>query len=220
MNFKRITLLCGHYGSGKTNIAVNLALAAKDQFDKVTIADLDIVNPYYRSVDSRELLERHGIRVICSEFANTNLDVPALPQEMYALVDDKTAHAFIDVGGDDRGALALGRLRDRILSENDYDMYLVVNRFRPLTRTAQETYDVMREIETAAGIRFTGILNNSNLGAETDTDVILSSAAYAQELSVLSGLPVVAAFAERSIAQQIKQYPGELIAMDLQARPV
>lgn len=220
MQYKRITLLCGHYGSGKTNIAVNLALDAKRRYDKVTIADLDIVNPYFRSVDSRDLMEQNGIRVICSEYANTNLDAPALPQEMYALVDDKSAHVIIDVGGDDRGALALGRIRDAILAENDYEMYLVANRFRPLTRTAEETVEVMREIEAASGIRFTGILNNSNLGAETDEEVILSSVGYAEEISRLAGIPVVAAFADGEIAKKIKRYPGELIAMDLQARPV
>ncbi len=220
MDYKRITLLCGHYGSGKTNIAVNMALDAKRRYPKVTVADLDIVNPYFRSVDSRELLQQNGIRVICSEYANTNLDAPALPQEMYALVDDKSSHVVIDVGGDDRGALALGRLRDRILAENDYEMYMVVNRFRPLTATPEDAVEIMREIEDAAGIGFTGILNNSNLGAETDEVVVLSSVGYAQELSRLTGIPVVAAFADRATTEKIKDYPGELIAMDLQPRPV
>ena len=133
MNFKRVTLLSGHYGSGKTNIAVNLAFAMKKQFDKVSIADIDIVNPYFRTKDSIDELTKAGIRLICSPYANSNLDIPALPQDIYSITDDRSAMAIVDIGGDDRGALALGRWAPGILEENDYEMLLVVNRFRPLT---------------------------------------------------------------------------------------
>ena len=101
---KRITLLCGHYGSGKTNVAVNLALAATKTNEKVAVADLDIVNPYFRSKDSSADFEAAGIRLICSEYANSNVDSPALPQDMYAITHDQSLRVFIDVGGDDRGA--------------------------------------------------------------------------------------------------------------------
>ena len=121
MIYKRITLLCGHYGSGKTNIAVNMAYDLKKQNEKVLIADLDIVNPYFRTKDSAGEFEDLGIRLICSEYAGSNVDIPALPQEMYSLTDDKTVRAVIDVGGDDRGALALGRISPQIMAENDYE---------------------------------------------------------------------------------------------------
>ena len=125
MNYKRITLVCGHYGSGKTNIAVNMAFELKKQFGRVAIADLDIVNPYFRTKDSEKELKEAGIRLIVSEYANTNLDIPALPQEMYAIVDDKDLVSVVDVGGDDRGAYALGRLSPAIREENNYDMLLL-----------------------------------------------------------------------------------------------
>ena len=188
---KRITLFCGHYGSGKTNIAVNLALLAKQNYDKVAIADLDIVNPYFRTKDSSEDFEKAGIRLICSEYANSNVDIPALPQDLYAITDDKSMRVIIDVGGDDRGALALGRLTPAILAENSYEMLMVINCYRPLTRDAESTVEVMREIEAACKIPFTGLVNNSNLGRETTAEDILNSLSYAKEVSNASGLPVV-----------------------------
>ncbi|MBQ5800845.1 MAG: P-loop NTPase, partial [Clostridia bacterium] len=103
MKDKRITILSGHYGSGKTNIAVNIALDLKSRHERVAVADIDIVNPYFRTKDSEELFEKEGIRLICSAYANTNVDIPALPQEMYAVTDDKSLYAVLDVGGDERG---------------------------------------------------------------------------------------------------------------------
>ena len=106
---KRISLFAGHYGSGKTNIAVNCALRAREAGQNVTIADLDIVNPYFRTKDSEALLKRHGIGLVCSEYANTNLDIPALPKELYAILARRDSAVIMDIGGDDRGAVALGR---------------------------------------------------------------------------------------------------------------
>ena len=99
MRTKRITLFAGHYGSGKTNIAVNYALFLAKQGLRVSLGDLDIVNPYYRAKDSEKELSAAGVKVISSAYANSNVDVPAMPQEAYALTEDKTTHAVLDVGG-------------------------------------------------------------------------------------------------------------------------
>ncbi len=187
---KRITMILGHYGSGKTNIALNLAAEYKKTRERVAIADLDIVNPYFRTKDSLDFLEEKGIRLIVSEYANTNIDIPALPQDMYAVTDDKGLTCVLDIGGDDRGALVLGRLRPEILRENDYENLLVINRYRPLTADAASTVEVMREIEEASGIPFTGIINNSNIGVETTAEAVLASLPYAEEVSKLTGLPI------------------------------
>ena len=188
---KRLTILCGHYGSGKTNVAVNIATELKKSSDTVTVADLDIVNPYFRTKDSQDFFAEQGIRLICSPYANSNVDIPALPQEMYAITDDRSMTAVLDIGGDDRGALVLGRLAPKILAEGDYEMLMVINCYRPLTRDAASTLEVMGEIEYAGGIRFTGLVNNSNLGAATTPEDILASQGYAEEVSRLSGLPLV-----------------------------
>ena len=188
---KRVTLFVGHYGSGKSNIAVNYALSLKRNGYDAALADIDVVNPYFRSADSKEELEKEGIRVIALPFANTNVDLPALPSEVYGLVERRDVCAVLDVGGDDRGALALGRFVPYILEENDYEMLFVANFYRPLTRTAEEALEVMREIESAAGMQCTGIVNNSNLGAETTARDVEETVSLAAELSHLSGLPVV-----------------------------
>ena len=204
MENKRITLFAGHYGSGKTNIAVNYALYLKESSDRVSIADLDIVNPYFRTKDSEAFLESKGIHLISSEYANSNVDVPALPAEAYAIIDDESVQAVIDVGGDDRGALALGRYAPAILKQNDYEMLLVINKFRPLTPDSASTIGVMREIEAAAGMKFTGIVNNSNLGDETTAEDILGSLAYAEEIAAASGLPVKMTTVKHDLFDSVK----------------
>ena len=190
MEFKRLTLFAGHYGSGKTNIAVNYGLYLRKQGLPVTIADLDIVNPYFRTKDSAEVLEKAGIRLISSPFANSNLDVPAMPPETYALVADPTRYGVLDIGGDDRGALALGRYTPMILAENNYEMLFVINRARPLTRDVDSTLEVMAEIEAACGLPFTAIVNNTNLGKATTAQDVLDSISYAEGVSQKAGLPV------------------------------
>ena len=213
---KRLTLILGHYGSGKTNIAVNLAVAYKKERERVAIADLDIVNPYFRTKDSLDLLNEKGIRLIVSEYANTNLDIPALPQDMYAVTDDKGLTCILDIGGDDRGALVLGRLRPEIVRENDYEMLLVINKYRPLTATPAATLEVMREIEGAADMRFTGIVNNSNLGRETTAADVLASLPYAEEVSRLTSLPIVMTTVEKTVAKELEGKVKGLFPLTLQ----
>ena len=216
----RIVLLAGHYGSGKTNVAVNLALDIKTRYERVAIADLDIANPYFRSKDSVALFQEHGIRLICSDYANTNVDIPALPPDLYAIVDDKILHTVIDVGGDDRGALALGRLSPSIKEENDYAMWMVINCYRPLTRTPEEVLDVMREIEAAGGLPFTGLVNNSNLGAATTAEDVLASMNYADQAATLTGLPLVMTTVDASLYDALKSQISNLYPLQLQRRVV
>ncbi len=213
---KRLTLFCGHYGSGKTNIAVNAAVSLKEKYDNVALADLDIVNPYFRTKDSSELLSEKGIRLICSNYANSNVDIPALPQDMYAVTDDKTLRCILDIGGDDRGAYVLGRISEKIINENDYDMFMVINSFRPLTRDTDSTMEVLGEIETAARMKFTGLVNNSNLGEETTAQDVLDSVDYAQRVSEACGLPLVATTIKEELYDELKGKIDNLFPMKLQ----
>jgi len=207
MDNKRLTLFAGHYGSGKTNIAVNYAVSLAREGKKVCIADLDIVNPYFRTKDSESELAAEGIELISPRYANTNVDLPALPAESYRLVRDKSIYGVMDIGGDDRGAYALGRFADAIKAEGDYRMAFVANCHRPLTETVEDTMEIMREIEAACGLSFTCIVNNSNLGKETTKQTLLDSVKYAEELCLASGLPLWIHTAEKSVAEQIDEIP-------------
>ena len=204
MEHKRLTLFAGHYGSGKTNIAVNFALHLAAEGKKVCIADLDIVNPYFRTKDSAKVLEEAGIHLVSPQFANSNVDLPALPAEAYRLVTDRATYGIMDIGGDDRGAYALGRYVPGILEENNYRMIFVANASRPLTRTPEDAMEVMREIEAACGLRFTDLVNNTNLGSLTTAETVLKSQEYMEKLSALSGLPIFMTTAKADVAAQLE----------------
>lgn len=216
MEHKRLTLFAGHYGSGKTNIAVNYAMLLAEEGKKVCIADLDIVNPYFRTKDSESELLQKGITLICSKYANSNVDLPAIPAESYRLVQDKSCFGVIDIGGDDRGAYALGRFADAIKAEGDYRMAFVLNRYRPLTSTVSDAIEIMREIEAASGIKFNCIVNNSNIGSETTADTVRESMAFAEKLSAKTGLPIWLHTAEKRVAEELSGFP--MLSLSLQKK--
>ena len=220
MQIKRMTLFAGHYGSGKTNIAVNYALHLKALGEEVVIADLDIVNPYFRTRDSLEELTEAGIKLISSEFASSNVDLPALPQEVYSLLDKREEKAIMDIGGDDRGAYALGRYADAIKDENDYEMLFVFNKYRPLTPDAQSAYEIMQEIEAACNIKFTAIVNNSNIGGLTEAQDVINSLDSVNELSSISGLPVKMTTVRADLINNLNGKVQNLFPLTLQKKIV
>ena len=217
---KRVTILAGHYGSGKTNIAVNMAINEAAAGKETVVADLDIVNPYFRTLDSKEDFDRAGIRLICSRFANSNVDLPAMPDDLYVITEDRNLRVIVDLGGDERGALAMGRLSGALKEEDDYEMLMVINSCRPLTMNASDTMEVFNEIEAAARLKFTGIINNTNLGRDTDAQLILSSLEYAEEVSKASGLPVVCTTVSEELYSKLEGKVPNLFPLKLQKRPV
>jgi hypothetical protein len=218
MDHKRLTLFAGHYGSGKTNIAVNYALQLALDGKKVCIADLDIVNPYFRTADSADTLKKAGVELISPQFANSNVDLPALPAEAYRLVEDRSSFGVMDIGGDDRGAYALGRYVPFIKKENDYRMIFVANCYRPLTQTPEDALEVMREIEAACKLNFTDIVNNSHLGPLTDVQTVLDSVEYTEKLSQLTGLPVYMTTVRADLAPEISKQIPNVFPLQLQEK--
>ena len=184
------TVVVGHYGSGKTNFAVNLALTVKRRNPDrpVRIADLDTVNPYFRTADAAELLRSNGVEPLLPEFANSNVDIPMIPSALRSAVS-APGFTAVDVGGDD-GAVALGMFRSELLSAGAAVLF-VVNRFRPLIATPEGARDCMEEIAEASGLRPTALVNNSNLGAETTAEDVLSSVGYAEECARVCSLPLL-----------------------------
>ena len=189
---KKITIICGHYGSGKTNIAVNLALRTKESHTdkRVALADLDTVNPYFRAADNAVLLKNAGVEVLVPEFANSNVDIPAIPAGINELFDMASPLCgIIDVGGDD-GAAVLG-MYSRMAENVGYEMLYVVNMYRPLTASPADALECMREIELLSSLRCTGVINNSSLGALTTARDIADSVEYARECAALCSLPLL-----------------------------
>lgn len=187
---KRVNLFMGHYGSGKTTVAVNYAISLARLKNKVSIYDLDIVNPYYRTVDALGMLEAEGVDLVVSPFAETNVDIPAMNSASYKMIDDLSRFAVVDIGGDDRGALALGRFSKKIKEEKNFEAYMVVNKFRPETKDLSGVLSVMEEIERAGKIKFTALVNNSNLGKETTINEILEGEDFCKEIEKNTGIPL------------------------------
>lgn len=202
MKASRITIFAGHYGSGKTNLAVNYAFRLAQQVPRVALCDLDIVNPYFRTADAATALAERGIELITSRMANTNVDAPALPAQTRAIFDNRSLHAAIDLGGDDRGALALGRYVSLLREEGNYEMLLVINQYRPLTRDVASLLEIKDEIERAARVPFTGIVNNSNLGSETTLDDVLATVPFAQAIAEALSLPIKMTTVHRPLLSQ------------------
>ena len=186
----KITVICGHYGCGKTNLALNLAVEAAKRGRRSVIVDMDIVNPYFRSSDYSAFLEKHGVELIAPVFANTTLDTPVLPPEIYSVFSMEDADVFIDAGGDDVGATALGRL-SKNFEEVDYEMLYVVNRYRILSTKPEETVALLQEIENASHLKATGIVNNSHLGVNTTAQTVLDAEVFAKDSARLCGLPLL-----------------------------
>ena len=187
---KRITVVCGHYGCGKTNLTLNLALEAAGEGQPVTVVDLDIVNPYFRSSEFGELLGEKGVRLIAPVFANTTLDTPTLPPEIYSVFEPQAGRVFLDAGGDDAGVTALGGLH-AMLEEAGYDMLYVINRYRVLSQTPEETAALLREIQAASRLRATGLVNNSHLGVETTLETLERALPFARKTAELTHLPLL-----------------------------
>lgn len=186
---KRLNIFCGHYGSGKTEVSLNYAIKLAKEGKKVTIVDMDIVNPYFRTADAKKILKDYDIELIVSEFANSNLDIPTIPQEVKKVFYNTDRTIIFDVGGDDDGAFALGQFHSFFQNE-EYKMTLVVNTKRPLTKKCDELYDMALRIEYASRLKFTDIANNTNVGVMTDSKTLLSDFDEIKSLSQKLQIPV------------------------------
>ena len=202
---KKITIITGHYGSGKTNLAVNLALQLADAGEKVTIVDFDIVNPYFRTADFAKLFEERGVTLAASMYANTSLDIPAISFDMERMAYEP-GYLIVDVGGDDAGAIGLGRYAEGFsaYAPDQLDLWYVVNRYRYLTAQPQEALTLLYEVQQAARLQPTGIVNNSNLGSETTAELILEAVPYAKTIAEAAGLPLICTTYREDLPVQVE----------------
>ncbi|NLY43639.1 MAG: hypothetical protein GX066_06680 [Clostridiaceae bacterium] len=188
MDNPRISIFTGHFGSGKTEIAINFAINCKKYYNKVAIVDLDIVNPYFRTKDASRILESQGIKVIAPLFANTNVDIPALPAEILSLFHDKDYIAIFDVGGDEIGATALGRYHRYFLNEG-YQMFLVINTKRPLTKDTESILSMFEGIKKNSRLEISGLINNTNLSYDSTVEDLIEGQKIIDDVSRQTMVP-------------------------------
>lgn len=213
---RRVTVICGHYGTGKTNLSINLALDCARNGEDVTLVDLDVVNPYFRSADYADVLTENGVRVVGPNFANTNLDTPSLPGAVRNVIAEGS-RVIVDVGGDDAGATALG-VYSRTLADADPDVIYVVNRYRSMTTHAEEAVQILREIEATSHLRATCVANNSHLKQDTSEDTVLDSMGFAEEVASASGLPLRFTTAPRGLDFSILNKIPNIYPVDVLVR--
>ena len=199
---RRISIITGHYGTGKTELSVNLALALAAEGKRVMLADLDIVNPYFRSRERRPQLEAAGIQVISSSQACSDADVPALPAELLAILENRDIRGILDIGGDPVGARVLARFQPKIIAEY-YQLIFVLNANRPEVRAPEAAAAYLRAIEATTGLTCTGIVNNTHLCGETTPAEIRKGAALAEEVSRQTGIPVLCHTAEQRFLESL-----------------
>ncbi len=204
---KRISIFTGHFGSGKTEIAVNYAVQWAERYSKVAIVDFDIVNPFFRTADVRKNLEDRGIRVMAPIYANTNVDVPSLPPEINMLFEKKEYRAVFDVGGDDLGAKVLARYNESIV-QDDYEMYFVINTRRPMTFSEKGIEEMIWEIEASSKLKVTRLVNNTNLLSETTAEDLMEGTAMIHEVSKKLGIPVGFASGFRAVLESFPEEAG------------
>lgn len=186
---KRIRIIIGHYGSGKTEFSINYAIKLSELGKKVAIADLDVVNLYFRSREKASLLEEKGIKVIGASIKGNALDLPAISGGVLGPLQDRTYETILDVGGDPAGARALGRYHEYFI-EGTYDMFFVLNANRPETATVQAALEFIRKIEDTSRAKITGIVNNTNLLMSTSVEDVIRGYNLSLELSELTGIPL------------------------------
>jgi cellulose biosynthesis protein BcsQ len=208
LDFNKVTIITGHYGSGKTNFSANLAMYLAEK-GSVSIIDLDIVNLYFRTADFKELFDDRNIKLVASKYATSGVDIPALGFDIGGTIKSSD-YTIIDVGGDDEGARALGRYT-ACLAPVKPDMLYVINKYRYLTQEADEALELLRDIEAISRLKCTGIINNSNLGAETTPELIEASLPYAREVAEKAGVSLIATVGNRELNCSAVDFPVEVV---------
>ena len=187
----RVKAVVGHYGSGKTEIALNMALKMREHFPETALADMDVVNPFFRSAEQRQLLLDHGVEALNSSLALTAADIPALPAEILSMFARPELRCVLDIGGDDAGAAVLGAYAPQ-LDACGAETYCVVNPFRPRSSTKEQVLELCGKISLRSRRRITGFILNANLGSETRPEDLLYGRAFLEEVSAEAGAPIVA----------------------------
>lgn len=202
---KRITAIAGHYGSGKTEFSVNLALDLKKEKDKVAILDMDIANPYFRSRERQKMMEAEGINVIFNTYGfDITEDLPAITAALRGPLENEEFTAVVDVGGNDSGARVLKQF-EKYFRRDDCELLCVLNANRPETDTVEGMIEHLQSIEIETGLKFHGVINNTHLLRETTADDIVKGYKLCRQVSDKLGIPIVWNTCHEDLLDDLKQ---------------
>ncbi|MCM3573455.1 hypothetical protein M3172_09615 [Mesobacillus subterraneus] len=196
-----ITIVTGHFGSGKTEISINLALEARKTNARTAVADLDIVNPYYRARDARAIFDQHGIELIAPAERLAAADLPIVPGDMGRVIYDTAYKLIVDAGGDKDGATALGQFYND-WKEMKPEVLFILNANRPYVSTLEGAVETLHKIEGASRLKITGIINNSNVGSETTLQDVERGLTLSKELSDTLGIPLLYTMLPQHLSDQ------------------
>ncbi|AEG61260.1 hypothetical protein [Desulforamulus ruminis] len=203
VNIKPVTIFTANLGSGKTEISINFSRMLQQRGEKVSLVDLDIINPYFRTRLAKDNLASQGLKVVCPPGHLVNADVPALTPAIRGAMQSREGYCVCDVGGDEVGAIALGMFKP-YLPEERYDLWFVVNTCRPFTRDFEGVVKMMQGIEKNSRLKVTGLISNTNLGRQTDTSVMLEGYHRVAAIGDRLGLPVVFLASRRDLAPEME----------------
>ena len=188
---KRYYVIIGNFGSGKTELALNMAFKAAGEGQKVTLVDIDVINPYFRSTERKAELEAAGIRLISPNFTSSGVEVPSIPAEIFSVFSDNSDLVIFDVGGDPVGSIAMGQYYGYFKELEHFEVWYVINCRRPLSSGAEENLEMIEKITGVSRLKVTGILNNTNLAHETTVKDLMDGVEITREVSERSGLPII-----------------------------
>lgn len=219
INDKRIRIITGHYGSGKTEFAINYVMRLRELTNKnIAVADLDVVNAYFRIREKKKELENANILTIDSSIDAPNLDLPALSAQIMTQINDKSYEYVMDVGGDNVGARVVGRFSD-IIEKEEYDMLFVVNANREKTQTPDQVIQYIKSIENSSKLKITGLINNTHLIRDTRVEDILKGEKVVKKVSEDLCIPVkYTSCLENLVCELPKNIEGEIIPIKLHMR--
>ncbi len=217
LNMNGIVIICGNYGSGKTETAVNLAAKSRIGGKAVKIADLDLVNPYFRTREARGFLEDLGVEVVLPDKRYMHADLPILTPAVANMIQDPAELTILDAGGDDVGVTVLAALGD-FLSKRDVHMIQVINPFRPFTETIEGCIQIKEEIEASSKLKITSLVSNANLIDETTPEHIIEGYRFIKEVSKTTGLPIefITASSQMIPALDMNQFHCPVLTIDRQ----
>lgn len=220
MSDVRVHIFVGAYGSGKTEVSMNYAVKLRQDYEKVALIDLDIVNPYFRSREAAEPLQKAGVEVIFPKGQLRTADLPALSPEILSFLQDPDCHVIFDVGGDEVGAIALGRFKP-YFKEGDYEMIFVVNTLRPFTKNLPEIEEKIKQISKTSRLKITHIVANINLVTETKIEDIFKGYSVIKEVSEKLDLPIKYLAVEESLKgkEELNKLEEPICYLQLYNRP-